>query len=92
MNCKLTISTGLGFVTRKITFAVAQIHLGLQNCITLGNLDARRDWGNARDYMRGVYSMMNQDVPDDYVLATGETRTVREFVVTAFRIVGIHIQ
>ena len=79
-------------MTRKISFAVAQISLGLQECITLGNLDSRRDWGHARDYMRGVYSMMKQEVPDDYVLATGETRTVRDFVVTAFRIVGIELR
>lgn len=79
-------------MTRKISFAVAQISLGLQECITLGNLDSRRDWGHARDYMRGAYSMMKQEVPDDYVLATGETRTVRDFVVTAFRIVGIELR
>ncbi|EYE91258.1 putative GDP-D-mannose dehydratase [Aspergillus ruber CBS 135680] len=83
---------GLGFVTRKITFAIAQIHLGLRSCIMLGNLNARRDWGHARDYMQGAYSMMKQDAPDDYVLATGKTRSVRDFVVTAFQIVGIRLE
>jgi len=79
-------------VTRKITFGVAQIHLGLKNCLMLGNLNARRDWGHSLDYMRGVYSMMKQDAPDDYVLATGETRSVRDFVVTAFQIVAIQLK
>lgn len=58
----------------------------------LGNLNARRDWGHARDYMQGAYSMMKQDAPDDYVLATGKTRSVRDFVVTAFQIVGIRLE
>ncbi|OJJ31337.1 hypothetical protein ASPWEDRAFT_45279 [Aspergillus wentii DTO 134E9] len=83
---------GLDFVTRKITFGVAQIHLGLKECLTLGNLNSRRDWGHARDFMRGIYSMMKQANPDDYVLATGETRSVREFVEIAFRNVGIQLQ
>ncbi|CAI7616002.1 unnamed protein product [Penicillium bialowiezense] len=83
---------GLVFVTRKITFGVAEIHLGLRSCLYLGNLNARRDWGHARDYMRGVFDMMRQDAPDDYVLATGETRSVREFVEIAFQIVGMQLQ
>lgn len=69
-----------------------QIHLGLKSCIILGNLNARRDWGHALDYMRGAYSMMKQAAPDDYVLATGKTRSVRDFVVTAFQIVGIRLE
>ncbi|KAE8359469.1 hypothetical protein BDV27DRAFT_149551 [Aspergillus caelatus] len=83
---------GLDFVTRKITFGVAQMHVGCTTCITLGNLDARRDWGHAIDYMRGVFAIMMQDVPDDYVIATGETRSVREFVVAACRVVGIELR
>ena len=79
-------------MTRKITFAVAQIHLGVKSCVMLGDLNARRDWGHALDYMRGAYSMMKHAVPDDYVLATGETRSVRDFVVTAFQIVGIQLK
>ncbi|KAI9368838.1 hypothetical protein BJX61DRAFT_536917 [Aspergillus egyptiacus] len=83
---------GLGFVTRKITFGVAEIHLGRRTCITLGNLEARRDWGHARDYVRAVFEMMVQAVPDDYVIATGQTRSVRELAVTAFRVVGIELR
>ena len=71
---------------------MAEIHLGLRSCLHLGNLNARRDWGHARDYMRGVLAMMRQDAPDDYVLATGETRSVREFVEIAFQIVGMQLQ
>jgi GDPmannose 4,6-dehydratase len=82
---------GETFVTRKITRAVAAIHLGYQDRLYLGNLDAKRDWGHAREYVRGMWLMMQQDVPDDYVLATGETRSVREFVEMAFREVGITI-
>lgn len=79
------------FVTRKITRAVAAIHLGLQDKLFLGNLDAKRDWGNARDYVDGMWRILQQDEPDDYVLATGETHTVREFVERAFNEVGIDI-
>ena len=71
---------GETFVTRKITRAVAAIELGLQDRLYLGNLDAKRDWGHARDYVEGMWLMLQQDEPDDYVLATGETHTVREFV------------
>jgi len=83
---------GETFVTRKITRAAARISLGLQEKIYLGNLDAKRDWGHAKDYVEGMWLMMQQDTPDDYVLATGETRTVREFVDIAFREVGIELE
>jgi GDPmannose 4,6-dehydratase len=79
------------FVTRKITRAVAAIHLGLQEKLFLGNLDAKRDWGHARDYVEGMWLILQQPEPDDYVLATGETHTVREFVERAFAEVGITI-
>ncbi len=79
------------FVTRKITRAVAAIRLGLQEKLYLGNLDAKRDWGHARDFVEGMWLMLQQDKPDDYVLATGETHTVREFVERAFAEVGIEI-
>ena len=79
---------GETFVTRKITRAVAAIELGLQDRLYLGNLDAKRDWGHARDYVEGMWLMLQQDEPDDYVLATGETHTVREFVERAFAEVG----
>ena len=71
---------GETFVTRKITQAVAAIHLGKQDCLYLGNLDAQRDWGHARDYAEGMWLILQQQSPDDYVLATGETHSVREFV------------
>ncbi len=82
---------GETFVTRKITRAVAAIERGLQSKLRLGNLDARRDWGHARDYVEGMWRIMQQDAPDDYVLATGETHTVREFVERAFSVVGREI-
>jgi GDPmannose 4,6-dehydratase len=75
---------GETFVTRKITRAVAAIELGLQDCVFLGNLDAERDWGHARDYVEGMWRILQQDRPDDYVLATGEKHSVREFVELAF--------
>jgi GDPmannose 4,6-dehydratase len=75
---------GETFVTRKITRGVAAIHHGAQDCLHLGNLDARRDWGHARDYVEGMWRMLQQDRPDDYVLATGETTSVRRFVEMAF--------
>jgi GDPmannose 4,6-dehydratase len=75
---------GETFVTRKITRAVAAIELGLQDTLFLGNLDAKRDWGHARDYVEGMWLVTQQPDPDDYVLATGETRSVREFVEEAF--------
>ncbi|GJN87283.1 hypothetical protein Rhopal_000231-T1 [Rhodotorula paludigena] len=82
---------GRTFVTRKISRAVAEIHVGQQDCLYLGNLDAKRDWGHARDYVEGMWRMLQQDTPDDYVLATGETHPVREFVEKAFAIVGTTI-
>ena len=75
---------GETFVTRKITRAVAAIDAGTQDCLYLGNLDAKRDWGHARDYVEGMWRILQQDQPDDYVLATGETHSVREFVELAF--------
>ncbi|MGB3795949.1 MAG: GDP-mannose 4,6-dehydratase [Alteraurantiacibacter sp.] len=83
---------GETFVTRKITRAAAAIALGRQDRLYLGNLDARRDWGHAREYVRGMWMMMQQDEPDDYVLATGETTTVRDFVLWAFEDAGIAIE
>ena len=79
---------GETFVTRKISRAVAAIELGLQERLYLGNLDAARDWGHARDYVLGMWMILQQDLPDDYVLATGETHTVREFVERAFAATG----
>jgi GDPmannose 4,6-dehydratase len=83
---------GETFVTRKITRAVAAIHLGKQERLYLGNLDARRDWGHAREYARGMWMMMQQPEPDDYVLATGVTTPVRDFVLWAFADVGIALE
>ena len=82
---------GPTFVTRKITRAVARIHAGLQSCLFLGNLDAKRDWGHARDYVELMWTMLQQDSPGDYVIATGETHKVREFVELAFAVVGTKI-
>jgi GDPmannose 4,6-dehydratase len=79
---------GETFVTRKISRAVAAIERGIQSRLFLGNLDARRDWGHARDYVEGMWRILQQDKPDDYVLATGETHTVREFVELAFEQIG----
>ncbi|MCG8441818.1 MAG: GDP-mannose 4,6-dehydratase, partial [Caulobacterales bacterium] len=79
---------GETFVTRKISRGVAAIQLGLQKTLYLGNLDAQRDWGHARDYVEGMWRMLQQDEADDYVLATGEMHSVREFVETAFNEVG----
>ena len=83
---------GETFVTRKITRAVAAIHLGLQEQLYLGNLDAKRDWGHAREYVKGMWLMLQQPEPDDYVLASGEAHSVRDFVEEAFRHVGREIQ
>ena len=83
---------GETFVTRKISRAVAAIELGLQDKLYLGNLDARRDWGHARDYVRGMWMMLQQDQPDDYVLATGENHSIREFIERAFGEVGRAIE
>jgi GDPmannose 4,6-dehydratase len=83
---------GETFVTRKITRALARIKLGLQDTLYLGNLDARRDWGHARDYVEMQWLMLQQAEPDDYVIATGEQHSVREFVETACRHLGLSIQ
>lgn len=83
---------GETFVTRKITRAVASIHHGKQDCLYLGNLDAKRDWGHARDYVEGMWRILQQDKAEDFVLATGETHTVREFVERAFGHVGKNIE
>ena len=83
---------GETFVTRKITRAVAAIHLGVQKTLFIGNLDAKRDWGHARDYVEGMWRIVQQQEPDDYILATGETHSVREFVELAFAGVGRKIE
>ena len=83
---------GETFVTRKITRAAAQIKLGLEEKLYLGNLDAQRDWGHAKDYVEGMWRMLQQDKPDDYVLATGVMHTVREFVELAFGEVGVALR
>jgi len=83
---------GETFVTKKITQAVARIHQGRQEVLRLGNIDAKRDWGHARDYVQAMWLMLQQDAPRDYVIATGETHTVREFVELAFAEVGITIE
>jgi len=80
---------GPEFVTRKVSQAVARIHLGLQDSITLGNLDARRDWGFAGDYVEAMWLMLQQDVADDYVISTGETHTISALLDAAFATVGI---
>lgn len=82
---------GETFVTRKITRAATRIALGLQDCLYLGNLDAKRDWGHAKDYIKGMWLMLQQDKPDDYVLATNVTTSVRDFCQMAFKEVGIDI-
>ncbi|MDN3954777.1 GDP-mannose 4,6-dehydratase [Sporolactobacillus laevolacticus] len=81
---------GVEFVTRKITNAVARIKLGLQDELHLGNLDSKRDWGFAGDYIKAMWLMLQQEKPDDYVISTGETHSVREFVETAFSYVGLN--
>jgi GDPmannose 4,6-dehydratase len=83
---------GLEFVTRKITHSVARIKLGLQDELRLGNLDSKRDWGYAPEYVEAMWLMLQQDKPDDYVIATGETHGVREFVEAAFNKVGIDVE
>ncbi|AKM81425.1 MAG: hypothetical protein UT13_C0001G0463 [Candidatus Pacebacteria bacterium GW2011_GWF2_38_9] len=80
---------GLEFVTRKISNAVARIKLGKQDFIELGNLDAKRDWGYAKDYVKAMWLMLQQDKADDFVIATGETHSVREFLEIAFRVAGL---
>lgn len=83
---------GLEFVTRKITDGVARIRLGLQNELRLGNLDAKRDWGFAGDYVKAMWLMLQQDYPDNYVVATGETHSVGEFAAIAFEAVGLNYE
>ena len=80
---------GIEFVTRKITDGIARIHLGLQDKITLGNLDSKRDWGYAPDYVEAMWLMLQQNEPEDYVIATGETHSIREFLDVAFNHIGI---
>ena len=80
---------GLEFVTRKVTNAAARIKLGLQDEVVLGNLDSKRDWGYAGDYVKGMWMMLQQDEPDDYVLATGQTQSIEDLVQRAFAEVGI---
>lgn len=80
---------GLEFVTRKITNAVAKIQSGRMDCLTLGNMDAKRDWGHSEDYVYAMWLMLQQEAPDDFVIATGETHTVREFVDRAFTCAGV---
>jgi len=81
---------GIEFVTRKITNGIARIALGLSDSISLGNLDAKRDWGYAPDYVEAAWMMLQQDNPDDYVIATGETRSIREFLDVAFKTIDIN--
>jgi GDPmannose 4,6-dehydratase len=83
---------GETFVTRKVTRAVAAIVMGLQKHLYLGNLDAKRDWGHARDFVEGMWRILQQDTPDDYVLATGELHSVRELVEIAFEMVGRRVE
>ena len=79
-------------MTRKITISVAKIKAGLQECVELGNLNASRDWGHSADYVRAMWLMLQQDVADDYVVASGETHTVRDFVTLAFRAAGMELE
>jgi GDPmannose 4,6-dehydratase len=83
---------GETFVTRKITLAAARIKKGTQEKLYLGNMDAKRDWGYAKDYVECMWLMLQHDTPEDFVIATGETHTVREFVTLAFKEVGIDIE
>jgi GDPmannose 4,6-dehydratase len=82
---------GETFVTRKITRAASRIHLGVQDCLYLGNMEAKRDWGHAKDYVEGMWRMLQQDTSDDYVLATGEAYSVRQFVELSFAELGMTI-
>jgi GDPmannose 4,6-dehydratase len=83
---------GETFVTRKITRATAKIALGMDNCLYLGNLDAKRDWGHAKDYIEGMYLILQQEKPEDFVLATGITTTIRDFVKMSFAELGIELE
>jgi GDPmannose 4,6-dehydratase len=82
---------GETFVTRKITRATARIALGLEDCIYMGNLNARRDWGHAKDYVEGMYLMLQQEKPEDFVLATGITTTIRDFIIMAFKELDVEL-
>ena len=82
---------GETFVTRKITRAVAKIALGLQDCLYIGNLDAQRDWGHAKDYVEAMWLMLQQEKPEDFVIATGITTRIRDFIMMAFSEVGIEL-
>jgi len=82
---------GMEFVTRKITYGLARIHQGLQDKLVLGNLNSKRDWGYAPEFVEAMWRMLQQDHPDDYVVATGETHTIREFIESAFQVIGIEI-
>lgn len=92
MKYLLTFTTGTTFVTRKITTQVALIACGLSDGFELGNLNAVRDWGHAKDYMHGAWLMLQQPTGGDFILATGEAYSVRQFVSAAFRAIGIQIQ
>src|SRR6202012_2304771 len=83
---------GIEFVTRKVTDAAARIKLGLTNSLQLGNIEAQRDWGHARDYVRAMWLMLQQDTPDDYVVATGRTTSVKDMCRIAFAYVGLDWQ
>lgn len=83
---------GIEFVTRKITKSAVEISMGLKECVELGNLDSKRDWGHSKDYVKAMWLMLQQEKPDDFVIATNETRTVREFAELAFRSAGIEIE
>src|ERR1700754_684590 len=83
---------GREFVTRKITDAVAKIKLGKLDCLELGNIDAKRDWGFAKEYVEGMWRMLQADVPDTFVLATNRTETVRDFVIMAFKAIGVELE
>ena len=91
MVLSLSFCSGDNFVTRKITRAVAKIHLNQQQAIELGTLDSKRDWGHARDFIEAMWLMLQQDTPEDFVIATGETHSVREFVEESFKQIGKEI-
>lgn len=83
---------GETFVTRKVTRAVARIALGLQDCVYMGNIDAKRDWGHAKDYVEAMWMMLQVDTPEDFVVATGVTTTVRDFIIKAFAEIGVELE
>jgi len=83
---------GETFVTRKITRAIAKMALGLQSCVYMGNIDSKRDWGHAKDYVKGMWLMLQQEKPEDFVLATGVTTKIRDFMIAAFNHVGVTLE